>query len=323
MAIAPQSVTVNLDPARFVFWHPAAGAVVHAGADRHPVSLPEVPLPLHAAPAAAATPADEAIGAGVYDYLRQFPDCAGNRVYAELLKDAFPHYLSDLAAHAVLLDAKQLEPAYVLRKLSCLKILRLVDPCNCGLLAQLCRGYFELALEFAELPRCRRHFLEAMRFGQEWLSVAPDDLEALALLADIDLFIGDLPAAHDKWRRLARLVADPATREKISARIASLPAGDSPQEALVDELEAVAEAMRLHVAGAHREAADILERLEAQGQLVTLLPSADFYYLLGVCQQRSADAGGAYRSFNRALELDPEHAGASAGLRAHFLEVSR
>ena len=304
----------NLAPDRFVFWVPAKGSEVLSGADRYPVALPEFPLPLHRTANSDTGPSDAAIGQGVYDYLRQFPECSGNTLYAELLRDAYPHFITDLASQAVMLDAKQVEPAYVARKLTYLKILRLLEPQNCGLLRQLCRGYFELALEFSELARCRQHLREAMRFGQELLALDPEDAHALSLLAEIDLLFGDLPAAAGKWRRLAAQVSDPLVHERIAARMVAGSFDECPESALVDDLEAVAEAMRLHALGDDAQAVSVLERLEEAGRLTTTLPSADFYWLLGVCRQRCGDVGGAVRALHQAMELEPGHAAAQQAL---------
>lgn len=305
---------INLAPDRFELWHPPAGAVVHVGPDRQPFPLPDIALPLPKGLEFAVGPPDDAIGQALYDYLRQFPDCPGNAVYAGLLRDAWPHYISDLAAYAVMLDAKQVEPAYVLRKLGCLKILHLLEPSNRGLLEQLSRGFFELALDFGELANCRSHLREAMRYGQELLALSVEDVQALSLLAEIDFLLGDYPAAGDKWRRLAAQRDDPALLAAVEARLGGLDEAVDSETAPVDDLEAFAEAMRLHAFGDCERAADLLERLEGAGRLTALLPSADFYWLLGVCRKACGDCGGAARALYRALELDPGHTPTLAAL---------
>jgi tetratricopeptide (TPR) repeat protein len=311
----PLPAIANLAPERFSFWRPTPGATVATGADALPVELPDFPLPIDRDTLAAGLPSDDAIGQGVYDYLRQFPDCPGNSVYAGLLRDAYPHYLADLAAHAVMLDAKQVEPAYVLRKLTYLKVLRLLEPHNRGLLWQLSRGYFDLALEFAELARCRQHLHDALRFGQEMLALDGNDLQALSLLAEVDLLLGDLPAATGKWQRLAALVTDPQTQSRIAARL-TVSRGDLPTRPLVDELEAIAEAMQLHATGHAAAAVALLEQIEEQGQLPELCPSADFYCLLGQCRVAADDAAGAVMALQKALALEPDHPTALATLDA-------
>lgn len=304
----------NLAPGRFEFWQPSVGATVSVGAEQLAVPLPAFPLPILLGDLTDESPSDAAIGQGTYDYLRQFPDCVGNLVYAELLRDAYPHFVSDLASQAVMIDAKQVDSAFIARKLTCLKILQLLDPNNHGLLHQLCRGYFELALEFSELARCRRHLREAMRFGQELLKLAPTDIHALSFLAEIDLFFGDIPAALGKWRRLVDLVDDPSTTTRIEARIASCSYEHYPETALVDDLEILAEAMHLHAVGDDRQATFLLDNLEIQGRLMSILPFADFYWLLGVCRQGCGDPAGACIALQKALELDPDHAASQAAM---------
>jgi tetratricopeptide (TPR) repeat protein len=304
----------NLAPQHFSFWSPPAGATVLVGAERQPLALPDMPLPLHRDDLKDIPPSDAAIGQGLYDYLRQFPDCFGNKVYAGLLRDAYPHFITDLAAHAVMLDAKQVEPAYVVRKLTALKILWLIEPHNRGLLLQLCRGYFELALEFAALASCREHLREAMRFGQELLALDPHEITALSLLAEIDLLFGDIPGAVGKWQRLAAQIGDPSLQAHIEARLTACTGAAESATTLVDDLEAVAEALRLHGLGDDRQATFVLERIEARGHLPSALPSADFYWLLGVCRQGCGDTGGAVAALHQALALEPGHPSAQAVL---------
>ncbi len=304
----------NQAPSRFVFWQPPAGSTVETGAEQLPVALPEYPLPILRTDFTAGEPIAAQIGQGVYDYLRQFPDCAGNAIYAGLLRDAFPHYLADLAALAVMLDAKDVEPAYVLRKLTALKILRLAEPGNRGLLGQLCRGFFDLALDFAELANCRSHLLEAMRFGQDLLRLDPGDRQARGLLAEIDLLFGDTPAALGKLQQLLQALEDDEAAGRLRARMTELARQEYVEVSLVDELESVAEAMRLHLAGDNRAATALLEQVEEQGRLPQILPSANFYCLLAYCRRGCGDCSGAAVALHKALEVEPDHAAALAAL---------
>ena len=309
-----QSPPENQAPSSFCFWQPRAGSVVEVGPALLPVMLPDYPLPILRAGFDGEVPDTAQIGQGVYDYLRQFPDCQGNTLYAGLLRDAFPHYLADLAAQAVMLDAKDVEPAYVLRKLNCLKILRLAEPANADLLRQLCRGYFELALDFAELANTRRHLLEAMRFGQELLGLDPRDPLALSVLAEVDLLFGDIPAAIDKLRRLQAALADAAVVGRVGERLADLEQREFVEVTLVDELESVAEAIRLHLAGDDRAAIAVLEWIEEQGRLPKDLPSANFYCLLAYCRRGCGDVPGATVALHKALDIEPDHPAALVAL---------
>jgi tetratricopeptide (TPR) repeat protein len=297
----------NLDPQNFVFWQPSAGSVVHVGPEQHPVPLPEVPLPVRHKAFEDGSPDDSQIGEGVYDYLRQFPDCLHNTVYAELLRDAYPHYLADLAAHVVMLDKKDVEPAYVFRKLTYLKLLRLLEPENASLLWQLAQGFYGLALTFTELPYVRQYLLNAMRFGQETLKAKPDDTSALNLLAEIDILFGDYPTAVNRFRKLLELLDDEQIAERISLRLDTCLEVGFPDHPLIDDLELVAKAMQLYTDEHYPLATELLERLEEDDYFVSELKSADFLCLLGMCRIKTGDRAGAFDALSQALELTPDH----------------
>jgi hypothetical protein len=136
------------------------------------------------------------------------------------------------------------------------------------------------------------------------------------LLAEIDLLIGDIPGAVDKFRRLAVQDDDPVWQARIEARLAAATRAAEHETTLADDLETVAEALRLHSLGDDRQATFLLERIEAAGHLPTALPSADFYWLLGVCRHGCDDRGGAVVALHQALALEPGHPPAQAALEA-------
>ena len=297
----------NLDPQNFVFWQPEAGDVTHVGPEQRQVPLPQVPLPIKISLRGENPPSDNAIGEGAYDYLRQFPDCQHNLDYALLLQQAYAHFLADLAAHAVMLDAKDVEPAYIVRKLTCLKILRLLEPDNTGLLWQLTQGFYDLAMTFSELPQVRQFLLEAMRFGQDLLKLNPDDQAALNLLAEVDLLFGDYPAAIAKFQRMLAATNDHGLAGRIEARIESCLEMGYPDHPLVDDLELIADAMQLYAARQYRMATEILERLAEDEYFQKELLSADFLCLLGMCRIKTSDQAGAFEALSQALEINPDH----------------
>ena len=303
----------NLDPRHFVLWQPPAGHMIHVGPDQRPVHLPQIPLPIKLDDLKTntgdntANPSDNAIGEGVYDYLRQFPDCLHNVDYALLLREGYAHYLADLAAHVVMLDAKDVEPAYIFRKLTYLKILLLLDPANSGLLSQLSQGFYNLAMTFTELPQVCRHLLEAMRFGQDLLKLNADDQSALNLLAEVDILFGDYPAAITKFRRLLDSLTDQKIVERIEARLESCLEVGFPDHPLVDDLEQIGDAMQLYAGKDYSLATELLERLEEDEYFMSELKSADFLCLLGMCRIKTDDRAGAFDALSQALEVEPEH----------------
>jgi tetratricopeptide (TPR) repeat protein len=296
----------NLDRQKFIFWQPSADRAIHVGPDQKPVSLPQIPLPIKRKDMDNG-PSDNAIGEGIYDYLRQFPDCLHNTDYAELLRAGYAHFLADLAAHVVMLDKKQVDPAYVYRKLTYLKILRLLEPDNTGLLWQLALGFHELAMTFTELLQVRRHLLNAMRYGQDLLKLQADDHAALNLLAEIDILFGDYPAAISKFDRLLQALSDQETADRIETRIEACVKRGFPDHPLVDDLERIGEAMQLYAAKDYLHATVLLELLEEDNYFMTEFKSADFFCLLGMCRNRSGNRAGALAALGQALEITPDH----------------
>lgn len=296
----------NLDPQRFVFWQPPAGRVIRVGPDQQPFPLPQLPLPIKKSDMDA-VPTDHAVGEGVYDYLRQFPDCLHNAVYAELLREGYAHFLADLAAHIVMLDKKEVDPAYVYRKLTYLKILHLLEPENTALLWQLSQGFYNHAMIFTELPQVRRNLLNSMRFGQALLKLKSDDHAVLNLLAEVDALFGDYPAAISKYRRMLKSVTVHDLAAQIESRINHYADLGFPDHPLVDDLERVGDAMQLYAAKNYSLATELLERLEEDDHFLKEFKSADFFCLLGMCRSKTDDRAGAFDALSMALEMDPDH----------------
>jgi hypothetical protein len=301
----------NLNPQQFAFWLPPEDHMIHVGPDQQPIALPLVPLPVKIEDMEklekSENPGDNAIGEGVYDYLRQFPECLNNQEYAELLRDGYSHFLADLAAHVVMLDKKEVDPAFVFRKLTYLKILRLLEPDNAGLVWQLAHGFYALALTFTELPQVRRNLLDSMRFGQNMLKLEPEDPAALSLLADIDILFGDYPTAMNRLRKMLELVTDEGMITKVRARLERCAEVGFPDHPLMDDLECIGHAMQLYSAENYVLATEMLERLEEDAYFMSELKSADFLCLLGMCRLKTEDRSGAFDALNQALEMDPEH----------------
>jgi tetratricopeptide (TPR) repeat protein len=195
-----EEVLDSLDPTIYRLWLPPAGHTVAAGADRHPVPLPVIPLPVYRKNSEQGEPSDEAIGQGIYDYLRHFPDCPHAQTYAELLRDAYPHFLADLGAHILMLDNKEVDAPYIRRKLVGLKILALLDPENPGLLQQLGITAYDLGLSFTELESSRHQLLEAMGYFRRALKYSPESPLLLHYLGQIDYLFGDYPSALRRWQ---------------------------------------------------------------------------------------------------------------------------
>jgi len=298
----------------FSFWKPRSGHMVHTGADERPILLPEIPLPLPSGTFDHNDPADDLIGSSLYDYLRQFPDCPHNIEYATLLRDVWPHYLSDLASQAIMLDHKVVDAPYVQRKIISLKILLLLNPGNPGLLLQLGLACNDFALMFSELHQCRTQILQAMDYFLRVQQLVPGEAASLNGLAQIDYLLGDYPSACKRWQELLPNLQDPGAKIAVQARLAQLSGDQLPDHPLLDDLEATGVAMLLLANNGEQEARDILERLDESGLFRHEFPSPEFFCLLAASRERTGDPDAARIALLYALELDPDFALANAGL---------
>lgn len=291
----------------YLFWTPMTGATVDVGADRHPFSLPILPLPVHRQAMAEGPPDDAAVGQGLYDYLRQFPDCGHNVAYAELLRDAYPHFLADMGAHILMLENKDVDGHYVRRKLSYLKILALLDPGNAGLLQSAGVTCYELGMTFSEFGQSRQHLLGALGFFQRAQRLQPGNGYLANYLAQTNYLLGDFPLALRLWQNLVQQLPEGSARNALRQKIAAIEANQVPDHPPVDDLERIGLALACYGNQEVAAACEIMERLEEEGTVVREFPSAEFYYFLAVCRSRTGDPGGAFAALEEALALDPEH----------------
>jgi tetratricopeptide (TPR) repeat protein len=309
-----RSVQANIfsgDDGDFLFWTPEADDVVLIGQEQRAVPLPRQPLPVYShATQDGGRPGDDALGAGIYEYLRRYPDCEGGYYLADLLRNAYPHYLADIAAQVIMIEEKEVDAPFLRRKITGLKILALLEA-RPQLYYQLGRSYFEFATMFAELPHCRNHLLAAREYLRRALLLEADNPAALNLLAQIEAWFGMKDEAFRLWQQAAALVAEP-TRSALWQRAADLQS--APMESpLIDELEALGETLLWIGSGDFGQALAVLERLQEQGRVMAELPTPEFYYILGHCREQCNEPGQALVAYVQALELDPEFSLARTG----------
>ena len=81
------------------------------------------------------------VGRGIYQALRLNPDCLFAADYAGVLKEAYPHIVSELGGQIIMLDARDVDTPYLDRMIVSLKIMALFDPANGDLPLQIARVY--------------------------------------------------------------------------------------------------------------------------------------------------------------------------------------
>lgn len=298
----------SLDPNNYILWSPELGHTINVGPEQSPFALPQIPLPIHSVALDDGTPSADAIGQGAYDYLRQFPDCPHNTAYAELLRDAYPHFLSDAGAQILMLDHKEVDSYYIRRKITFMKILALLDAENTGLLQRLGIEYYNLSQMFTEFGECRQHLLKAMSYFHRILKKQPENLTVLNYLAQIDYLFGDYPAAIVRWQQVIACLEDGSPRQALAEKVEMMVAEGAPEYPLIDDYEQIGAAMECYGRGEIAEAATTLDIIEESGKFTAAFPCPEFYYMLGMCRSKNGDQGGAFDALEKALQLDPEYA---------------
>ncbi|OHB27287.1 MAG: hypothetical protein A2X84_09435 [Desulfuromonadaceae bacterium GWC2_58_13] len=316
--MSPKLNEISLDQDNFILWAPEPGQTINVGPEQIPFVLPRIPLPVHPT-ALEDGPSTNAIGQGVYDYLRKFPDCPCNIDYAELLRDAYPHFLSDLGSQILMLDHKEVDSYYIRRKITYMKILALLDGDNPGLQQRLGIEYYNLSQMFTEFGECRQHLLKAMAYFYRVFKMQPGNLTALNYLAQIDYLFGDYPAAINRWRQVIDGLDDGPPRHALTEKVAMMTAEGVPEYPLIDDFEQIWAAMECYGRGEIAEAATTLNIIEERGKFSAAFPCPEFYYLLGMCRSKNDDQGGAFEALEKALELNPDYSLAQEA-KNRFLE---
>ncbi|HKJ05263.1 MAG TPA: hypothetical protein VJ974_06685 [Geopsychrobacteraceae bacterium] len=307
-------INIPLDPTEYVFWTPEPKTTVTSGPDETRHFLPETPIPVNQSDfVEGERPTDKQIGAGVYNYLRRFPDCPFNSTYAQLLKDAYSYYISDLGSQIIMLEAKDVDPPYIKRKINYLKILALLESENPGLLARIGIAYFELALIYSELIHIRRELVNAVTWFNKSLLLVANDITVLNYLGQTCYLLGDYSAVTRYWRGVIDQLPEGDSRQALEQRLLRIASGDLPIRPLVEDFESVGVAVEHFHLQEFEQAKLIMDRLEEEGSIPSEMPSPDFYYFLGICREKAGDSAGAFQSYSDALEIDAGHQASAEG----------
>ena len=173
------------------------------------------------------TPDYDMVGRGIYQALRLDPECAHAAEYAAVLKEAYPHIVSELGGQIIMLDAKEVDSPYLDRKITFLKILSLLDPSNAGVQAEIGRTFADRGSRLAALQQAveswygaERHLKKALELGSPDSHVAYEYGEALYVVGALR------PGGRGLGRGAARVGG--GERARLDARIAAILAGKLP-----------------------------------------------------------------------------------------------
>lgn len=238
------------------------------------------------------------VGRGIYQALRLNPDCAKAAEYAELLKEAYPHIISELGGQIIMLDAKEVDAPYLDRKINFLKIMALLDPNNAGLCREIARTFSEKGARLSTLHQAVASWYAAEEFLKKSLALDPNDRHAAYEYGEALYVLGRYEQAAEAWSELLPCL-EAGDKARIGARIAAILAGKNPLVPPLDYLTALSVAVEEHHAGRNDAAVAIIEDVLADPVFAEQFPLNEIYYLLGTCYQEIGMVTEASEAFKR------------------------
>lgn len=271
------------------------GMVNITWADRPPIPLLEEDF---TALGESGAPDYDMVGRGIYQVLRLNPDCVFAAEYADTLKEAYPHIVSELGGQIIMLDAKEVDTPYLDRKINFLKIMALLDPANPGLCLEIARTFTDKGSRLSTLHQAVASWYAAEQFLKKALELEPQDHHAVYEYGEALYVLGRYEQAAERWTEALAGLEEKA-RARVGSRIAAILTGKLPLVPPVDYLTALSVAVEEHYAGRNDEAAAIIEDVLADPVFIEQFPVNEVYYLLGTCYQEMGMAAEAAEAFKR------------------------
>jgi tetratricopeptide (TPR) repeat protein len=258
-------------------------------------------------------PGYDALGRGIYQALRSDPGCHNCQKYAELLKEGYPHYVSELASHIIMLGEKDVEVPYLDRRVNLLRIFALMEPGNSHFPLEIGATLLEKGCRFSALQLSTLTLFKAEGYLRQALKLSPDNPKALSTLAEVCYLLGKYDVALSLWRQLLPGLAAEAAQQ-LEERLGRIERGELPKVPAVDYLEAVAGALLLQEEGASDEAAAIFADIMADEHFASEFPMPEIPYLCALCCIDLGRGRDARTLLRRALVMNPDYAEARSAL---------
>lgn len=296
------------------YFYPEQGSVLSGRDGIVEIPFGEFPIPLLSEEFSAEFPSYDAVGRGIYQLLRANPDARFADRYAELLRDAYPHLLAELATHLVMLDKKDVDLAYLDRKIVLLKIFSLFEPLNSRFPLEIGATFFDKGMTLAALANTTLHLFSAEKYLKKAYQLAPDDIQIRHIFGEVCYILGKYQEAAALWDGLIDKIK-PADGEKIQKRIAAIAVGSAPLVPFIDYLQAVGMALEAYQSDDYEEATAILRDVLDAVAGFDEFPLAEINYLLGLCYIKLDIPRYAEQYLREALLLCPGYSEAEAELR--------
>jgi tetratricopeptide (TPR) repeat protein len=245
-----------------------------------------------------AAPDYDMVGRGIYQALRLNPDCAFAAEYAAVLKEAYPHIISELGGQIIMLDAKEVDTPYLDRKVNFLKIMALLDPLNAGVHLEIARTLSDKGARLSTLHQAVNSWYGAEKHLKKARELEPANQHAAYEYGEALYVLGRYEQAAAAWQEITAGLGI-ADQRKVEARIAAILAGKLPLVPPVDYLIALSVAVEAHHAGRNDDAAAIIEDVLADPVFAEQFPMNEIYYLLGTCYQEMGMQHEAAEAFKR------------------------
>lgn len=247
-------------------------------------------------------PSYDAVGRGIYQALRINPDCAFAGRYARILKEAYPHYLSEIATNILILDRKDVEVPYLDRKVNLLKIFALIEPENRQFPLEIGLTLMDKGMRLSALHLSTVTLYKAEAFLRKALELSPEDPGILFHNGEISYILGRYDRAVSLWRAALQALQNEGI-EGVQSRLEPAEAGAVPRVPVVDYLQAIGAAFQLFQGGEFEEAAAILVDVIDDRAFCRDFLMPEIHVVLGHCYEKLGAPKYAEECYSEALRL--------------------
>lgn len=291
------------------YYHPPVDYVLEGRDGKVSIPLNGTPVPLeneYFEQLGDSIPTYDAIGKGVYTALRSNPDCHLNEFYAGILKDGYPHLVSELATYIVMLDKKEVDVPYLDRKINYLKIVGLMEPDDFRVPLEIGMAYLDKGMQLSALQFTTVSLYRAEKFLARAVELRPGDLKAVYNLGEVSYILGKYDIATKLWTKLLDAELSEEQLLTLKRRLEKIAGGNLSPLPAVDYLEVVATAFTLYQQGEVEEAAALLLDVIDDPYFCEEFPIAEIWYILGLCYKQMAMPKFSEQYLGEALKINPQ-----------------